>query len=292
MLKYVSAQNIDLEKWQKLVHQASDASIFCNHWYLSQLCSWDAIILGDYLGAIALPTRTHFGIKQLYQPPFLQHCSWFGTECNANELSSLLKRSFQDIRINSYTALGLQNRKRRNIELPLNASAQMIHAAFKKDLKKNLRKTEGVLHIQTTDDPSTSIELYKEAYGELNELTTDNYRSFRALFGTAYDKGHSICYSAYHDDEVVASLCFMKFNDRLHYVLGAPNKKGKELNALSHVFWHIIKQYENSPMVIDFEGSTIESVARFYNSFGSTETFFGEYSYSKGLVKVLRSVFK
>lgn len=292
MLKYVSGQNIDHEKWIDLVQNAANSTVFCSGWYMSALCEWDAIVLDDYKGAIALPVKKKFGLTQLYQPSFMQHSSWFGQTCDTSELSILLRKHFQDIRFNSYTELDLEKHERINIELLLDKDAKDLYQAFRKDLKKNLRKSEGLVQIIESVDPSSSIDLYRTAYGTMNTLGDTEYNNFKSLFNIAYSKGNAICLEAFHEDQLIASLCFMQFKNRMHYVLGAPNEKGKELNALSQVFWYLIQKHANTSMVIDFEGSSIQSVARFYKSFGSKVHSFYEYSYAKGITKMMRSILK
>lgn len=292
MLKYLKNEQIDRTKWNNLVNSSPNATIYNYIWYLDTLCSWDAIILNDYEGAIALPYKQKLGIKQLIQPAFLQHCSWIGEVADKSELSQLILKHFNDIRFNSYTELDLESESRVSIILDLNRSSDDLYDGFKKDLKKNIRKGEDQLSIIETDDPSHCIQLYKKAYGDVNALSTEDYDRFRQLFRTAYGNGKAICYNVLHNNEVIASLCFMRSHQRMHYVLGAPNDQGKKLNALSMVFWHIIQKHAGTKMQIDFEGSSIPSVARFYSSFGAEPHHFKEYTYSKGVVKIARKLLK
>ena len=57
LLKYIHHNTIDKEGWNTLVDTSANASVFCYSWYLDALCEWDALILNDYEGAIALPKR-------------------------------------------------------------------------------------------------------------------------------------------------------------------------------------------------------------------------------------------
>ena len=101
MLKYLKSTDINNQMWDDLVNKSSNANIFCFSWYLTNFCDWDAIVLDDYSGAIALPRKTRYGVKILYQPIFIQKCVWFGQHHDTEKIAGILTTHFRKIHFNS-----------------------------------------------------------------------------------------------------------------------------------------------------------------------------------------------
>ena len=270
---------------------------------MDELCTWDAIILDDYEGAIALPLKSVYGFKQLYQPAFIQQCVWFGKLLNTDQLkklAKLLNTYFSDIHFNSNISIPISVPKlRTNLILDLNNDSQQIMNGFSKSLRKNLRKEESTA-IQYKEVPSAdlSIKLYKNAYSSLNpQLDEKEYSKFYKLSLKASEQDKAKSYIAYNDtgreDIVLAAITLMKSHGRLHYVLGAPTEEGKNKNALSVLLWKVMKEYAGENMLFDFEGSSIPNVADFYKSFGAKEESFYEYSWTPHPVfKLMRLIYR
>jgi hypothetical protein len=60
----------------------------------------------------------------------------------------------------------------------------------------------------------------------------------------------------------------VKSPNRITYLFGASTPEGQKKNAPTLLFNHLIKRHQNSPYILDFEGSKIEGVAKFYQSLG------------------------
>lgn len=294
MLKYVTSENINRERWNELTKTAKNSSIFCFEWYLDAFCSWDAIILDDYKGAIALPKKQKWVFKQLYQPAFIQQCVWFGDNVAPEEVFNILLKHFDKVHFNCNLQFKTETKPRVNLVLFL-SNPKLNNELYSKTLRKNIRKANdvGLSVKQDQNDVNQIIGLYKDAYGILNEhLSKDNYLQISQL--SASEK-YTDCFevlTVWKQDLLVAGLLFAKANNRLHYILGAPNAEGRKLNALSFGLDYIIKKYSNSNYILDFEGSCIPSVKAFYESFGAKNEGFYETKFTPNfLLRILESIY-
>jgi hypothetical protein len=93
-------------------------------------------------------------------------------------------------------------------------------------------------------------------------------------------------------DKTVAALLFANYNNRLHYILGAPNEEGRRLNALSFGINEVISRFHSQNYILDFEGSMIPSVKEYYLSFGSFDEPFYETNWSTPWLKLLLKSYK
>jgi hypothetical protein len=53
------------------------------------------------------------------------------------------------------------------------------------------------------------------------------------------------------------------------YQIGASNNVGRDLRAMYFLFDRLIDEYSEQSIVLDFEGSDIEGVGRFFSGFGA-----------------------
>lgn len=286
--KYISHKDIDKGKWDNLVEKSTNALVFQYSWYLDAYCTWNAIVLNDYDGAIALPTTSKFGITQVYQPNFIQKNNWFGTpisEPQIKEIAQLISAKFSHTHFNTNLLMKENASERINMVLKINDYPTCVKN-YSKSLLKNINRNKSKLEIHTEINIPQTVEFYKAAYGKLNpQLKEEDYKTLSGL-ANSYPR-HFVNIHLYNSSVAVASLLFVKGKNRLHYILGAPNDTGRKLNALSVGIDFVIKNYTGKNMILDFEGSMISSVRNFYGSFGAyNEPFFTVQMQSK-LLKLL-----
>lgn len=291
-LTYTQHDEIDRHRWDLLVSASSDALVFYNTWYLDPLCNWDAIIYSDYKGAIVLPRSKRFGVSTLYQPNFIQKCNWFGNSLTNEEkvhIWKLITSNFNIIHFNTNINFGENVKIRTNLILP-SAAYSDLQKGYSKSLKKNIKKHEKNLLVQECMDVDSTIRLYRDAYGDLNkQLRSEHYLRLRSIV-LSRPKNFVIVQVLY-EGAIVSSTLLAKGNKRLHYILGAPTTKGRQLNALSVALDYAIREYGSKEYIIDFEGSNIPSVKKYYESFGSTNEPFFEIKASSTPIRVAKNIY-
>jgi len=60
----------------------------------------------------------------------------------------------------------------------------------------------------------------------------------------------------------------------VYYLLGGSNATGRENGAMQALFAGFIKTHASSDLILDFEGSEIEGIARFYKGLGATPVYY------------------
>ena len=56
---------------------------------------------------------------------------------------------------------------------------------------------------------------------------------------------------------------------RIYYLTPVSNKEGKEKRAMFAILDYVIGKYADTGLILDFEGSQIPGVARFFAGFGA-----------------------
>jgi hypothetical protein len=275
MLKIVRRQDLDPSSWDLL---AQNARIFSQSWFLDEICNWQAILSEDYGSGMALPVRKRYGFKELYQPPFMQLCEWMGQPPERSELEKILKATFDHVHFNCNIKLDEHAVLRNNYFLPLNRETKQLREGYRSNHLRNAKKQDVLnLTIEQSENLDFTIAQYIKNYGNLNpQLGTEEYQLLRQLFEKLSKRGSAFHYVVLLNEQELAGLIFFEHGRRLHYIMGAQNEVGRENNAMTIAFDHIICSDKNRGKILDFEGSNISSVAHFYKGFGSSLEQFSE----------------
>jgi hypothetical protein len=75
--------------------------------------------------------------------------------------------------------------------------------------------------------------------------------------------------------EVVGGALFIQYKNRLTYLLPATSAIGKKVGASTYLIDQVCQQFAGSEIILDFEGSSILGLARFYQSFGAHPEIYG-----------------
>jgi hypothetical protein len=74
--------------------------------------------------------------------------------------------------------------------------------------------------------------------------------------------------------ELCAGAFFIQSHNRSIFIFSATNKEAKKTGAMRLLIDHYIQQHCECDHILDFEGSTIPNLARFYQGFGSKESVY------------------
>ena len=282
---YIAHRNIDVKKWDSCVENASNSRVYALSWHLDRTAeTWDALVMGDYQFVMPLPMKKKWGISYLYQPLFCQQLGIFPdpTEETARLFYLELTRHFRyfNIQINAQNPLAqipnaIEFLPRKNYILPLSHSYDGISNNYSTNTKRNLAKaqknrlsfisgvgTEEFIQFKTENLP---VKITKTDLKKLKRLTA---------FGQL--QGHGRFYGVYGPkNELLSAVYFCRYKNRLNYMNDVSSEDGKALGAMPFLIDQVIRENAGKNLVLDFEGSMIPGVARFYEGFGaSPETYF------------------
>jgi hypothetical protein len=284
-LRYIKHDNIDAEKWNQCIDLALNCRIYGYDWHLDRTAvDWDALVVGDYKFVMPLPLRKKWGINYLYQPLFSQQLGIFPNPSpKVTQLfyTELIKRfRYSDVHLNaenpSFENIATINfAERKNYLLPLFEEYKILSAYYTKNTKRNLAKAnKNDLHLIV----GIRLEEYI-AFKKKNlpiPLSTKELNSLKSIIAFGQYKGFGEIYGVYSsDNELCAAVYFCRWKNRIINMNAASNEKGKSLGCMHFLIDKFIQKHSNNDLILDFEGSMIPGVARFYAGFGaSPETYF------------------
>ena len=68
---------------------------------------------------------------------------------------------------------------------------------------------------------------------------------------------------------LLAIILLLKDSGRLYNIMSTTFPEGRRMEANHFLFEQLIREFANNRLILDFEGSDIEGIARFYQKFGA-----------------------
>jgi hypothetical protein len=272
-IHHLAHNEIDFQKWDSCIQNACNTLVYAESWYLDVVSpNWEALIAGDYDFVMPLPVKRKFGILFLVQPPLTQQLGIF----SANSIDeNIVSQFIQKIPYISYH-LNLNEKnlfsksvKRKNFILKLDKDYSTLASSYSSNTKRNVKNAFRYTDVIINTDISLN-EFWK-----LYESTEKNYKMppdtyIFELTKKLYERNRLTVSGVLNlDNEMIAGVCWLHSPSRLIYLVSASNKEGKDHLAMFKMVDEIIKKYANSTILLDFAGSNINSIARFYKGFGA-----------------------
>jgi hypothetical protein len=273
-------------KWDKSIESSRNRLIYAYSWYLDIVSpGWEAIADDDYQTVMPLPVKSKFGLKYLVQPVFTQQLGIFSAS-NLSEtvvweyISRIPKKYFRQIfNLNSANILSPSTKltNRSNYELDLNRNYSELYQHFNENTRRNIKKAgnSGCLPEKSSDVVLFLAHYQKNAKERLNGFMLEK---LKYIISTCLLRNKGEVYWARNKQgNMIAGTFFIADEDRIIYAASFSTQEGMENSAMFYIINEIIRQNANSPKVLDFEGSMIPGVARFFAGFGAEIKIYQQY---------------
>jgi len=287
--QYVKQSSINREKWDACIHGANNGLLYAKSFFLDHMANeWDALVAGDYEWVMPLTWRRKWGLRYLYQPAFTQQLGIF----SASLISADLINAFLDVLKKEFSFaeifLNFQNpgsfAAQPNFILPLDRPVVDIKADYNEELNRNLQYAHRFnLNYSTTKNYKETIRYYQEIYGARTpHVDDDDYGQFASLCADLNDLNQLLVKEVRDDDgELLASAIFGRDHRRLYYLLPVTWPQGRTFQANHFLIDQLISEFGGQHLILDFEGSTLPGVARFYRKFGAVDQPFFFFKYNR-----------
>lgn len=280
-IKYLQNQEIDREKWDRCISTSSNDRIYAKTWYLDMMNpEWAGFVYDDYQFVMPLSVNTKFGITYVYQPVYAQQWGIFPSPPDnlLHDFFNLLISKFRYVHYsfnseNQFTGSQHWLKNRINLVLPLSQPYDQISAGYSAHTQRNLKKASPKLSVVDFLQIHDYLQL-KEKYPGVEGK--ENYLALLQLIGRqSLLKKQGQIFGAYSEkNELVAAVLFLFGNKRIVYLNAVSSPEGKETRAMYAIVDQVIRRFSGSGYLLDFDGSSVPGVARFYKGFGANQELF------------------
>ncbi|GAB4305655.1 MAG: hypothetical protein Kow0068_26640 [Marinilabiliales bacterium] len=286
-IKYLHNQEIDYKKWNWCINKAFNSIIYTYSWYLDIVSpGWDALVADDYRIVMPLTHKTKYGIKLLMQPLLTQQLGVFSiNNLNPAIVNEFVKKACEKFRyininlnkLNNFELEDFQVNKRVTYELDLILPYNKLKNNYSSNHKRNINKAiKNKISVSSDVNTNQLITLIKNNLeNKISQLNEDRYNDIRKIISYALRYQIGEIYGAYNpDNELLAAAFFIVHPGKCIFLFGASSKEGKEKSAMFAIFDHFIEKYSEKILILDFEGSELPGLARFYSGFGAKPFYY------------------
>lgn len=291
MLKFLKRKEIDVQRWDDLIAHSTAETIYPYSWYLDTVSeNWSALVVDDYRFVMPVVWKKKAGMKYIYQPFYTQQLGVFSKEYVDPELIRKMLRilykkfRFAGINFNSKNLVGegapFTVDDKSNYVLTLDRDYETHSSLYSNNARRNINKSLELSDIIERGLPVGELVRLKKD-NDVIQRSEEDYRWMVDLFETIMQKDAGRIYAIRSGSEISAAAFFAFCKTRAIYLLSASSQEGKEQRGMFRIVDAFIKDFAGSGMILDFEGSNIPSVARFFGGFGAQPEIYQGVSFSR-----------
>jgi hypothetical protein len=278
-LEFLHRDQLDEGRWDEVIAQSQAETLYPYTWYLDVVAAkWSAIVMDDYRFVMPVVWKQKYGLKYIYQPYYTQQLGIFSKEyvdptVIGETLPVLYKKfRFANFNFNSKNLVAEDKNwslyDKTNYVLDLTASYKDLSASFSTNAKRNIKRAitnSGELEKGVSCEEVIAFKRENDTI----KRTEGEYKWLQNLLETVTNKGAGTAYGVRADGFLIASAFFGFSRTRGIYLVSASNVEGKEQRSMFKIVDAFIREHAGTELKLDFEGSNIPSVARFFAGFGA-----------------------
>jgi lipid II:glycine glycyltransferase (peptidoglycan interpeptide bridge formation enzyme) len=154
-----------------------------------------------------------------------------------------------------------------------NISLDDLEKEFETDIRRRRTKAQkaGIAIVESTDIVKF-YELNSKTFLRQNKKIPYSLSFVKKLYDTCCAHNSCKLYFARNIDGEIIAANFLVFDDNVvYYLMGGIEPRHKDIGGMDLVLYESIKFAISSDRVFDFEGSMIESIEKYFRSFGAIQ---------------------
>ncbi|MEX0985858.1 MAG: GNAT family N-acetyltransferase [Bacteroidales bacterium] len=300
MIKFLHRRHIDDEKWNRVLSLSRYETIYPHSWYLDACTEhWAAFVMNEYECIMPVAFRSKLGLRYTYQPRFCQQLGIYSELRVDNEVSRMflhaLNKRFKlgDYAFNEGNLLddepGFDVTDNANYILDIREPYETILKGYTENCRRNIKKALNT-GLEFTDSIDIHDLVYLKKMNDSAEHDDAHYRFLTRMFKTLQNQNRVKVFGVKLETHICAAAIFAFSGKRMHYLLSFSSETGKKRRAMFMVIDSVITMYANENLTLDFEGSNIPSIARFFRGFGAKPQIYQRVSFQNTTSKLIEII--
>ncbi|MFC2089433.1 hypothetical protein ACFLT1_01555 [Bacteroidota bacterium] len=300
MIKVLRRRQIDTSRWNNAIASSKQETIYPYTWYLDACAdNWLGLVMNDYECIMPVAYRKKMGLIYTYQPFHCQQLGVFSEHDVDPEIIRMflhkLKEDFKtgDYAFNENNLLGeepgYEVTDNTNYVLPLSDPHVAIYKNYTENCRRNLKRAERS-EISITEEVTIDEVITLKKFIEKEKWKADRYDFALNLFKKMQEMEKVLVLGARSDDHLIAAVIFAFSKSRGHYLMSASSEIGKEYRAMFLLVDTFVSMYAGTNIKLDFEGSNIASIARFFRGFGAKPEIYQRVNFEVVATRLLKKI--
>jgi hypothetical protein len=274
-IRFVPYKAIDPVRWNECIQQDTNVLVYARAEFLTVMCAhWDALILDDYEAVMPLVSRKKWGIRYLYQPPFIQQIGVFGNadtgvrQAFIEEAQKLFR--FAEIHLHHQLPTDQCIKSRHNQIIDLQKPYSDLRKNYSDYTLRKLKQADAENTTYQVIPAPTNIRAYQQLFGPRTPHVPPSAYERLQQFCIQYP-ALSLSRGIFLDNTLIASVTALRTEQRLHLLTLTAHNRQRYTWANHLLIDQLIRECANQPMILDFEGSDIPGVFAFNAGFGAVD---------------------
>jgi len=282
MIRYLKHSEINPEKWNQTVRNSLFSTIFAEYEMLDLLTGsdiWDALVQDDYEAVMPLPYRKKGVLKYVYTPFFIPQMGIFSEqELSPAEVEGFLSEVsnhfvLADIILNEKLDVDKRDMTFVSHSMSLQLPYNELYGRYSQNTKRNIKTAEKAECMITRQQESVSdiIQLFVRNKGGQSEVhfTDRDYQRLLQISNYLNERDLLEIYGVRTaDNQLAAGALFVKDGKRRWFWFSGRENQLSHCMPMFNLLNEYIRDHAETDLMLDFNGSTNENVARLYHSFG------------------------
>ena len=265
-IRILSHEEIDLKKWDKCIDLSLNGTLFGHSWYLNLVCeNWAALVLGNYETIMPLPLSSMLNNPAVISPCLAPQLGVFSPRLPAPEVIdaflSLLRSRFKYIRLglNKYNLISDETFKiktARSYNLDLIHSHSKLFQVYSRETKQTIETgLSNKTSVMSGVPFHEFIRFYQSLCNRSSKVNQESfYNTLRRIISFSILHRFGELYGAYSaENNLTAAAFVIRTPQRIVLLLSAMQYDTFGISAFSILLDHLLKQYAEKKLTIDFE---------------------------------------
>ncbi|MES2590095.1 MAG: hypothetical protein V4622_14035 [Bacteroidota bacterium] len=273
-MNFIPSNELNKKKWDNLVSQQNGKPFSHSFYFDANSKFWGAYVDENYTKGIAVSFNLILGIKIIYPPIFGKYFEFLGL--NKFETEELFKQIKKDFLVGVFNSL-----EKFKDENSTHRRFQVLEQDYKFNTLANrmLKKAEANEYKITDTSFCKILAIIKnDLLPKIENLEKNTANNLEKLLTNLDSENLLISKGIYSQNQLLGGLLFCKSNHEILYITGVCKEYPRKNGAMYLCMNEVIQQLKVNE-VLNFGGSEIESIRRFYLNLGGVDAFYYETSW-------------
>ena len=281
-IKFLEHTQIDFEKWDACVAATSNPQPYGFSWYLNWLAhQWQALVIGDYEAVLPLFIQKKFGQLYSTRPYGTQALGPYSKiPLTAEIVTGLVEESLRHVKYLEYffspgtpMPAGFKPKQFSNFIVDTSADYEVLFKAYSSQNKRNLKKADAArFELAEWATVQDAVQLWQNNVREKTGIPAESFNRLGKLLEFCHYQKRGVLYAVRDEYNQLCGAQFWIIHEgRSTLLLNASTDWGKDHGVSTWLIDQHIKSTAGRSHTIDFEGSSIPGLKRFYSGFGAKD---------------------
>lgn len=289
-MKFIKQSELNKKKWDSLVLENNGKCYHYSYYLEENSKFWGIYVDENYSKGVVISYNQVFGLKILYPAIFGKYTLFYN--CNSQEINEISSRLQKEFKIGTlFSPSEINSLKREERKTQIFEGLTSFNTQAKRMIKKG---KENQITIQETDFTQILPIVNEEIFTKIKSIPGESYYVLEKLLSSLNEQNILISKGIYKDNQLQGGLFFCETNDEIFYIIGACQEEARNLGGMYLTFDEIIAHSFKTKKNIDFGGSNIENIRRFYLALGGIDQHYFEYKWNNAPIwfKLIRNFSK